>query len=79
MAEMVGAADRVLVGSVDQIVDLLIERRQRYGFSYIVNWPPLKSSNRSWRAWQGANAGGVKWLLGLYLYSGWRDGYSQAT
>jgi probable F420-dependent oxidoreductase len=32
----------VLVGSVDQIVDTLIERRQRYGFSYIVTWAPVE-------------------------------------
>jgi probable F420-dependent oxidoreductase len=32
----------VLMGSVDQIVDTLVERRQRYGFSYIANWAPIE-------------------------------------
>jgi probable F420-dependent oxidoreductase len=32
----------VLLGSVDQIVDTLIERRERYGFSYIANWAPVE-------------------------------------
>ena len=32
----------ILAGSVNQIVDTLIERRERYGFSYIVNWAPIE-------------------------------------
>ena len=30
-----------LIGTVDQIVEDLLERRERYGFSYIVVWEPM--------------------------------------
>ncbi len=31
-----------LIGPVAQIVETLIERRERYGFSYIVVWQPME-------------------------------------
>ena len=32
-----------LIGTVDQIVDDLVARRERYGFSYIVVWEPMEA------------------------------------
>jgi alkanesulfonate monooxygenase SsuD/methylene tetrahydromethanopterin reductase-like flavin-dependent oxidoreductase (luciferase family) len=42
-AEQLLHSPTVLIGTVDQIVDDLLTRREQYGFSYIAQWAPIEA------------------------------------